>query len=184
MPLLRQRGDVKGLDRHRPVLELLIGEDDDRDLVLLGDVEGARRDFEAVLRDIKDKKILERFSAGIYGFRAMMGGAATGQGFAIGPEWARRDLFGGRATLLANYQITTMSSTRGEVRFRFPSGGGTSTMLAAPTAEKSRHFFEIGIGRLNYNQVDYYGPGPDSEETGRSNYRYEDFTFDAPWCDV
>jgi hypothetical protein len=133
------------------------------------------------LRKIKDDKIIERFSAGLYGVRAMLGGAGTGQGFAIGPEWARRDLFTGRATLLANYQITTTASTRGEIRFRFPSGGGTSSLLAAPSARRSKHFFEIGMGRHNYNRVSYYGPGPESEKEGHSNYRYEDITFDTQY---
>ncbi len=131
------------------------------------------------LRKIEEDRIIERFTSGVHGFRAVMGGAATGQGFAIGPAWVRRDLFGGRATFLANYQITTSTSTRGEVRFVYPSPKGASFASIPAAGRTNRWHFEVGGERHNYNRVDYFGPGPDSEETGRTNYRYEDFSVDA-----
>ncbi len=124
-------------------------------------------EWEARLRAIKEKKIIERFTYGLYGFRAKLGGAATGQGFAIGPEWIRRDLFDGAAVLLANYQVTFGGSSRGELAFELP--------------RTPRHWYwgRAGLYRKNYTQVDYYGPGAGSVKTGRSNYRYEDFSVDG-----
>ncbi len=110
---------------------------------------------------------VERLTIGGYGFSALMGGAATGQGFAIGPQYLRRDLFQGEGVFLADWQITTSGSTRGQVGFALPEFGGDRMAL------------EIGARRHNYNRIDYYGPGPGSEKTGRSNYRYEDVAFDA-----
>jgi len=40
---------------------------------------------------VKDKKILERFTEGIAGFRVKLGGLVSGSGFALGPEYLRRD---------------------------------------------------------------------------------------------
>jgi outer membrane protein assembly factor BamA len=123
--------------------------------------------WEARLRDLKDKRILERFSAGVYGFRARLGGAATRQGFAVGPEYVRRDLFGGAAGFRANWQFTTRGGSRSEVAFEVP--------------RRSRQWYwaRAGAYRHNYNRIDFYGQGPDSEKTGRSNYRYEDVTLDG-----
>ncbi len=123
--------------------------------------------WEARLRAIKEKKVIERFTYGLYGFRARLGGAATGQGFAIGPEWIRRDLFNGAAILLANYQLTFTGGARGELAFELPR------------SPRKRYWARGGLYRKNYNRVDYYGPGPGSAKTGRSNYRYEDFSADG-----
>ncbi len=46
---------------------------------------------ENALNYIKEKKLLERFMTGIGGFRVKLGGLATGQGFALGPEYLRQD---------------------------------------------------------------------------------------------
>ena len=48
--------------------------------------------IEHALNVIKQKKIVERITAGIAGFRVHMGGLITGSGFAVGPEYYRRDL--------------------------------------------------------------------------------------------
>lgn len=110
---------------------------------------------------------VQRFSIGAYGLSAKLGGAATGQGFAIGPEYRRVDLANGNLTFLANYQITTSASTRGEVT------------LALPRLANEKVMVDFSARRHNYKRVDYYGPGPDSSKQDRSNYRYEDMAFDS-----
>jgi len=47
---------------------------------------------ERFLRDLKDKKYLERFTSGYNGFNVKLGNMVTGGGFAIGPEYSREDL--------------------------------------------------------------------------------------------
>ena len=110
---------------------------------------------------------VQRFTIGAYGLSAKLGGAATGQGFAIGPEYRRVDLANGNLTFLANYQITTSAATRGEVT------------MALPRLANERVFIDFSARRHNYGRVDYYGPGPDSSKEARSNYRYEDMAFDS-----
>ena len=38
-------------------------------------------------------------------------------------------------------------------------------------------FFELHATHRNYPQMQYYGPGPQSKKTGRSNYRLEDTNY-------
>ena len=52
--------------------------------------------MERVLLRIREDKILERISAGVAGFRVKLGGLVSGSGFALGPEYLRRDLADGR----------------------------------------------------------------------------------------
>ncbi len=48
-----------------------------------------------ILLWIREDKILERFATGVAGFRLKPGGLVSGSGFAMGPEYLRRDLAGG-----------------------------------------------------------------------------------------
>lgn len=115
----------------------------------------------------KDNKILERFSAGIYGFRFKSGGMATGEGFGIGPEYARTDLARGRVLLRAAAQVSTKGATKFDAQLTVPEFGG------------GRFFTDLYAVRHNYGGIDYFGPGPDSRVGDRTNYRYEDLALDA-----
>ena len=122
---------------------------------------------EAFMNKYVNRSSVQKLTIGAYGLNLKMGGAATGQGFALGPEYLRQDLRDGTVSFLTNYQITTTASTRGEVTF------------ALPRLANERLYLDFSARRHNYNRIDYYGPGPDSEQTGRSNYRYEDMAFDS-----
>lgn len=129
---------------------------------------------ERLLRDIKDKRILERFTAGIAGFRLKLGGLATGSGFALGPEYLRRDLAGGRVL----FRGSARASTR---KFQL-----LDLELSLPQLARRRAFVDLYAVHRNYPRIDYYGPGPDSRKTGRSAFRLEDTAYDAtagvrPW---
>ncbi len=129
---------------------------------------------ERILRDIKDKKILERFTAGIAGFRLKLGGLASGSGFALGPEYLRRDLAGGRVLFRGSARASTRKFQLFDLELNFPQ-------LA-----RRRAFLDLYAVRRNYPRIDYYGPGPDSRKTGRSAFRLEDTAYDAtaglrPW---
>jgi hypothetical protein len=41
-----------------------------------------------------------------------------------------------------------------------------------------RAFVNFGADHRNFSEVPYYGPGPDSEKSGRSDYRLEDTTLE------
>lgn len=123
--------------------------------------------LEKRLLAIKDEKILERLSAGAYGFRVKLGGMATGEGFALGPEYFRRDLAGGEVIL------------RGAAQMSFSGAQKIDAQLTVPAFAANHLFADFYAVRHYYRRLNYYGPGPDSERTGRSNFTYEDFAADA-----
>lgn len=110
----------------------------------------------------KEKRILERISYGIGGLRARIGGLVTGSGFAAGPEYFRDDLLDGRVVFRATTQFSTRLYQLYDVE------------LTLPRLANGRAFASLQATHRNYPQMNYYGPGPDSEKTGRSNYRLED----------
>jgi len=122
---------------------------------------------EAFMNKYLNRNATQKLTIGAYGLSLKIGGAATGQGFALGPQYLRQDLRRGNVSLLTNYQITDSASTRGEFT------------LALPRLANERMYLDFSARRHNYNRIDYYGPGPDSEKDGRTNYRYEDMAFDS-----
>ena len=123
--------------------------------------------LEKVLRDFKDKKILERITAGFNGLRVKAGGLATGGGFALGPEYLREDLAGGRVSARGAYQMTFRGWSKADLQVDF-HGKGANPLWG-----------QIYSVRHDYTSLNYYGSGPDSAKSGRSNYRLEDFATDA-----
>jgi hypothetical protein len=73
---------------------------------------------EYVLDVIKEKRIIERLTSGIAGFRVHLGGLITGSGFALGPEYYRRDL--------AHNQIRVRASARASLRKFYLMDAGVS----------------------------------------------------------
>ena len=118
--------------------------------------------LERNLVSIRDKKILERITAGIAGFRLKLGGLASGSGFAIGPEYLRRDLWNQTALFRAAAQMSSRGYQKYDVQF------------SVPAVNRGPYFLELGAVHRNYPQMNYYGPGPDSRKTSRSNFRLED----------
>ncbi|MEZ5398077.1 MAG: BamA/TamA family outer membrane protein [Bryobacteraceae bacterium] len=116
---------------------------------------------------VKDAKLLERISAGVAGFRVQIGGMPTGSGFAVGPNYMRQDLARGKLTVNA----FALVSTREWVKL----GGGASI----PRFYGDRLFWEGSAVYHNYNSLGYYGPGPDSQKTMRTNYAFEDTNLDT-----
>ena len=114
----------------------------------------------------RDKGILETFQEGINGWRVKLGGMAPGSGFAAGPEFHNANLWGGRTSFRASAQ----QSTRGYRKFDFE--------LALPKVG-DRFFAQLNGVDHNYNSLPYYGSGPDSEKTGRTDFRLEDTAVDA-----
>jgi len=117
---------------------------------------------EKVLQEIKEKRVLERITAGIAGWRVRMGGLITGSGFALGPEYYREGLLDGAADFRTSARLSTRRYQRYDVLISFPHLAGDHL------------FVDLGAVHRNYPRIDYYGPGAGSAKTGRSNYRLED----------
>jgi outer membrane protein assembly factor BamA len=122
---------------------------------------------EAFLRDLKEKRWLERWATGYNGWRAKVGNVVTGGGFAIGPEYYREDLMRGNLVARGSAQFTTRGYTKYEAQASLPRLWGDHLLL------------DFLGSRRNYGGLPYYGPGPDSEKSRRTNYRLEDTSFDA-----
>lgn len=122
---------------------------------------------ERFLRWLNEEKVLARISAGYNGLRVKPGGMVTGGGFAVGPEYFREDLLNGQL----KFRSAAQGSTRSYVRLE--------TEARLPELARGRVFTGIYAVHHNYSSLGYYGPGPDSEKTGRSNYRLEDVAVDG-----
>jgi len=115
----------------------------------------------------REHKVLERMTSGIGGFRIKFGGLATGGGFALGPEYLRRNLADGNLTFRTAAQISRRVYERYDLQ------------LTAPHFASKKLFFDFFSVHHNYPGINYYGPGPDSKKTSRTDYRLEDTAIDV-----
>lgn len=122
---------------------------------------------ESALIAVKDRRILEKISYGIGGLRVRLGALVTNSGFALGPEYFRNDLKDGAVI----FRATTQFSTRLYQMYE--------TELTLPRLADQRMYLSFRANHSDLPQMQYYGPGPDSARTGRSNYRLENTRFGA-----
>ena len=137
-------------------------------------IQSARIEKEAALTPQRSSKAEERFvnaenslpfrlitgEAG--GFGIGFGQITPGTGVSVGPQYRRDDLVGGRLSVGAGARVSINESYLG----RFD--------LALPRLLDGKAFVNFSLIHRNVSEMAYYGPGADSEKTGRSNYRLED----------
>ena len=121
---------------------------------------------EKALSFLDDHKVLERLTDGYHGWNLRFGGLVQGSGFALGPEFT----LGSNSSpgnLRVGAQISTKLYQKYFVRWTMPR-------LA------QNHFsFDFNAAHRNYSQIDYFGPGPRSQKSERTDYRLEDTSVDA-----
>jgi outer membrane protein assembly factor BamA len=117
---------------------------------------------EKALRRVQDERYLERFMEGYKGWRPAIGSMATGSGFAFGANWHSEELLKGY--MFGNFEAAT--STRLWQKY--------AGSLTFPHLFGQRLAAGVSSSYRNYNSLDYYGPGLNSDRNGRSNYRLED----------
>jgi len=118
--------------------------------------------FENVLLQVKQRKILERLTAGYNGLRVQFGSMATGSGMAVGPQFVREDLASGRIRVDASAAISTRAWQK------YQAG------IGAPRLAGGRLALRAEVVRRDYRSLEFYGMGPDSTKGGRTSYRLED----------
>jgi len=96
------------------------------------------------------------------GFSVGFGNIAPGAGFTAGPQYTRSGLWKGRLNLTLQARASTNESYLGRMDVSLPNLFGGRVSLDFSAAHRS------------ISEMPYYGPGPDSSKTGRSNYRLED----------
>lgn len=114
-----------------------------------------------------DRNIVQFITSGYGGFTPAIGGMIANSGFGFGLQYLRPDLLDGNMLLRASAR----TSLRGYRLLDFEIG--------LPRIANDRVFADLYVRHRNYPQVNYFGPGNQSAETGRSNYRLEDMQADA-----
>ena len=100
-------------------------------------------------------------------FGVAFGTIVPGSGFAIGPRYRRTDLMDGRVTLSVEARVAVNESYMGRVD------------LSVPHLFGDRAFLNLSAIHRDISEMPYYGPGPDSRKTGRSDYRLEDTNLEV-----
>jgi len=124
-------------------------------------------DLENLMLQFKQKKVLERLTAGYNGLRAQFGNMATGSGFALGPEFFREDLADGQIRLNISAAVST------HLWQKYQAG------VTAPHLAGDRVFLKLVAVRRDYRALEFYGMGIDSTRHCRSGYRLEDTSLEA-----
>jgi outer membrane protein assembly factor BamA len=117
--------------------------------------------LEKALFAVKERHIMERFQAGVFGFHPLLGGLETGSGFALGTEYRRALTSEGSVEMKARAQ----ASFKGYQRYELG--------IAAPHVAGDKLFFSLDARQSNSPRLPFFGIGGDSQESDRSNYRYD-----------
>jgi hypothetical protein len=111
--------------------------------------------------------LFKLLAGGVDGFGISVGPIAAGNGFAVGPTYRRTDLLDGRLTFRVAARASSSTSYLGRVDVGLPSLWG------------GRVFTDFSAVHRNVAEMAYYGSGPDSEKTGRSDFRLEDTNLEV-----
>jgi len=95
------------------------------------------------------------------GLGVSFGNMVPGSGFAIGPTYTK-PLWSDKLLLRLDARVAVNESYGGRVE------------VTVPRLFSGRAFVTFSGQHRNISEMPYYGPGPDSSKTGRSNYRLED----------
>ena len=117
---------------------------------------------ERIIVGVENSVPYRLFTGEMNGFGVAFGSIVPGSGFAIGPHYKRGGLFRGRLTVSAEARAAINESYLGRLDMFFtpvPSG---------------RTSVDLSIVHRDISEMPYYGAGPDSEKSGRSDYRLED----------
>ncbi len=122
---------------------------------------------ENFLRKFIDGNRMQFLQPEYKGLRPKFGNMVNGAGFAAGVEYLREDFWDGGLTARASAQLSMRGYQKYEAQATFPK-------LA-----KDKLVIDLIASHRNFAGLNFYGNGPDSRESGRSNYRLEDTSFDA-----
>jgi outer membrane protein assembly factor BamA len=119
---------------------------------------------EEILGFVKAANVSSRMPGGIPGLGIKLGGLPSGSGFAAGPVYRRSDLL--------HENLSFRASAIGSVKLyqRYDLG------LTAPHLFADRLLLDFDSGYENDTSLNYYGEGPNSKKSGRSDYRMEKTT--------
>ena len=121
--------------------------------------------IEQKLLSLKDRQVLQNFGNQVEGFFPKIGGLATGQGFALGVQYIKKDIAHGA---LQFHSAASVSLAKAQ---KYTIG------LRAPTLLDGKLELDMLAEHRNLPQVDFYGLGPESNLEDRTSFRLEDTTY-------
>ena len=107
-----------------------------------------------------------RSGAGANGPQIVLGGMRSGQGMSVGLGYRKSDLWRERLDFRGTARVTP------QLAYLFDAEIGFKSL------ETERFFFDFYTKFESSPQMDFYGPGPDSNPEDRTSYLYEDFAAD------
>jgi hypothetical protein len=116
---------------------------------------------EAILHKANDMRLIERTTEGIAGLHIVLGNMVTGSGFALGPEYIRRDLKDGNIVFRTAVRASTKQYLLGDAQLTFPKLFGGLAYADLYTAYHS------------FTDLHYYGSGPETGTGNRGHYLKE-----------
>jgi outer membrane protein assembly factor BamA len=122
---------------------------------------------EEAIKWANDHKLLTLFSSGWKGVTPTLGGMINGSGFSSGIQYLRRDNWGGEFVIRSSARVSMRKYQLFDME------------LGLPRLLNDHAYVDFYARHRNYPQVAYYGPGPNSRRSGRSNYRLEDTSYDV-----
>jgi outer membrane protein assembly factor BamA len=117
----------------------------------------AERDIERIQNSLPYRLL----TGEAHGFGISFGNIMPGSGFAVGPRYMK-PMWDGKLILRVDARVATNESYAGRMEVSVPRLLSDYTFATFITQHR------------NISEMPYYGPGPDSSKTGRSNYRLED----------
>src|SRR4029453_5120732 len=118
------------------------------------------------IRGVQNRVLFKLLTSNVHGFGVEFGNVGAASGFSAGLEYTRSDLLDGKLTLKLRGGAAVRHSYLGRIDLSLKDVIGGWVFLDA-SAEHRR-----------LSQKPYYGPGPDSEKSDRTDYLLEDTTFE------
>jgi outer membrane protein assembly factor BamA len=114
-----------------------------------------------VVEDVQNSVPYRLITGDANGFAVSFGNMVPGSGFAIGPTYTK-PLREGEFILRVDARAAVNQSYGGRLE------------LSMPRLFSDHAFANVSLQHRNISEMPYYGAGPESNKTGRSNYRLED----------
>ncbi len=133
-------------------------------------VERDQDPLERFLEYAYEKKLTTIFTYGWKGVVPVLGGLLNEQGFAAGAQFQRHDLRDGK--------VAVRASARGSIYSAYLM----DTELGLPELAGGKAFLDLYLRQRNNPRISFFGIGPDSSESQRTNYLMEDSTAEATFA--
>lgn len=114
-----------------------------------------------VIGNVQDSLPYRMITGEAHGLAVSFGNMVPGSGFAIGPTYTKA-MQDGKLILRVDARAAVNRSYGGRVE------------VSVPRLFTEHAFLTFSTQHRNLSEMPYYGPGPDSDKSGRSNYRLEE----------